>query len=246
MRIAVISDIHANLPALEAVLADVERAGPDLIVVGGDVAGGPMPVETLDRLAELGDRARFVLGNGDRDMVAGHDGTLEPDEDAFHRATAWATAQLERRHRDLLAAYEPTISLDVDGLGPTLFCHGSPRSEDEMITVLTPAERLAPMVHGVRERVIVGGHTHRQFDRRLLDRRIVNAGSVGMPYEGVAGAFWVLLGPDVELRRTDYDVAAAAATLRATGFPGIDEIMLRESLLEPTDPDVVAAYFEGL
>ncbi|MDX6701245.1 MAG: hypothetical protein QOF26_1471, partial [Baekduia sp.] len=126
-----------------------------------------------------------------------------------------------------------------------LFCHGSPRSDEEIITGLTGADRLAPMLAGVAETTIVGGHTHRQFDRQIAGRRVINAGSVGMPYEGDAAAFWALLGPAVELRRTAYDVEAAARIMRATGLPDVDELMLRESLLEPTDPDEVAAYFEG-
>jgi predicted phosphodiesterase len=248
MRVAALHDIHGNLPALEAVLEDVERAAPDLVVVGGDVAAGALPAETLDRLEALGDRARYVMGNGDRELVDAFDGTGGPGEadSPLRRAFLWAARQLARRHRDALAAYEPTVSVDVDGLGPVLFCHGSPRSDTEIITTLTTEERLRPMLEGVEERVVVCGHTHRQFDRRAAGRRVVNAGSVGMPYEGVAAAFWALLGPDVELRRTDYDVPAAVARLRAGGCPDVDELMLRESLLEPADPDETAAFFEAM
>jgi putative phosphoesterase len=232
MRIAALYDIHGNLPALEAVLAEVEAEAPDTIVIGGDVAPGPLVGETLARLQEL--RPRFVMGNGDRETVAACDGA-EPQGPG----TAWAAGRLTRAQRDALAAFEPVVRL-----GGVLFCHGSPRSDTEMITTLTPDERLAPMVAGVEEDVVVCGHTHRQFDRRAHGKRLVNAGSVGMPYEGAVGAFWLMLGPDVKLRRTDYDVAAAAARLRASGFPDLDEVMLRESLLAPADPDEVAALFE--
>ena len=92
---------------------------------------------------------------------------------------------------------------------------------------------------------MVGGHTHRQLDRRLGRHRFINAGSVGSPYEGQAGAFWAILGPDVALRRTVYDVEHAARQIMATGFPDIDE-MLRESLTDPVDPDETAAFFEQL
>lgn len=238
MRVAALYDIHGNLPALEAVLAEVEAAAPDAIVVGGDVAPGPLVGETLERLQALG--PRFVMGNGDREVVGAFDGA-EP-RGPGGRFTAGG---LTRAQRDALAAFEPVVRLDVRGLGPTLFCHGSPRSDSEIITSVSPEHRLAPMLAGVDEAVVVCGHTHRQFDRRELGRRLVNAGSVGMPYEGVAAAFWLLLGPAVELRRTEYDVPAAVARLRDSGFPDLDEAMLRESLLTPADPDEVAAFFES-
>jgi putative phosphoesterase len=237
MRVAALYDIHGNLPALEAVLEDVERVGADLIVIGGDVVPGPMPRETIERLRALGDSARFVMGNGDRAVAEG-------DTSQGGAATAWVTAQLGDADRDLLAGFDATLSLAVEGLGQTLFCHGSPRSDTEMITSETSEDRLAPMLRGVAEETVVCGHTHRQFDRRTQGKRLINAGAVGMPYEGEAAAFWALLGPEVELRRTDYDIAAAATAMRATGFPDVDELMLRESLLEPTDPDFVARFFE--
>jgi predicted phosphodiesterase len=222
VRVAALYDIHGNLPALEAVLADVERAGVDEIVWGGDVAAGPMPVATLARMRVLG--GRCVSGNADRQMVE--------DFDAGGASTLGRA--IDR------AGFEPTVSLDIDGLGPTLFCHGSPRSDLEDITRATPEERFAPMVAGVTEPVIVCGHTHQQFDRRLAGRRVINAGSVGMPYEGAAAAFWALLGPAVELRRTDYDVAPLIASLSAE-----DREILQESLIEPIDPDWVTRYFES-
>ena len=135
--------------------------------------------------------------------------------------------------------------LDVDGLGAVRFCHGSPRRDDESITSATPDERLAPMLEGVAEPTVVCGHTHRQFDRVAGRHRVVNAGSVGMPYEGDAAAFWLSLGPEVELRRTEYDVDAAVADSAPPDFPDLDE-MFRESLMEPADPDWVAEYFEAI
>jgi diadenosine tetraphosphatase ApaH/serine/threonine PP2A family protein phosphatase len=200
----------------------------------------------IDRLRALGDRAHYVMGNGDRELVEAFDAGASPQDagDLFARAMRWAAARLSREQRDLLAGYVPTVRAEIDRLGPALFCHGSPRSDTEAITVLTPEARLAPMLEGVVEPLIVCGHTHRQFDRTVAGRRIVNAGSVGMPYEGIAAAFWALFGPGVELRRTAYDVEAAAAAMRATGAPSIDEAMLRDSLLEPADPDEVARFFE--
>ena len=242
MRVAALYDIHGNPDALEAVLAEVEPAAPDLVVIGGDVAAGPLPGETLDRLAGLGpDRIRWVMGNADRELVAAYDRDARPEdcEDPIERLDAWAAQRLTREHRDLLAGFEPVVRA-----GSALFCHGSPRSDTEIITAITPEERLAPMLEGLAEDVVVCGHTHHQFDRRVLGRRVLNAGSVGMPYEDEAAAYWLWLGPEPELRRTDYDVAAAAERMRAAGMPDLDELMLRESLLEPIGAAAVARHFE--
>ena len=241
MRIAVLNDIHGNLPALDAVLVEVDQAGVDAIVVGGDLVWGPMPAETLDRLTALGDRARFVMGNADRDVVEAFDGDA-PDDDAV---SSYCAARISAEQRDFLAAMAPTVVLDVDGLGETLFCHGSPRSDTERITTVTPDARLRRILEGVGESLVVCGHTHRQFDRHIDAWRVVNAGAVGLPYEGRAAAFWAVLGPEVQLRCTDYDIDHALQVFRAAGMTDDVEHEMRLSLLHPADPDEVAEYFEG-
>jgi predicted phosphodiesterase len=243
--LGVLYDIHGNLPALDAVLAELELIGPDAVVMGGDVAPGPMQAQTIDRLRGLGERARFVMGNGDREVVAAFDAGVRPEdaEDEIARIAAWAARRLDRGQRDFLASFEPVVSLKADGLGPVLFCHGSPRSDTEIITALTPPARLEPMLSGVAEPLVVCGHTHHQFTLELGGHRVVNAGAVGMPYQGEAAAFWLLLGADVELRRTAYDVEAALDAMRASGAPGVDE-MLRESLIDPAPAEDVARFFE--
>lgn len=245
-RVATLYDIHGNLPALRAVLAEVVREDVELLVIGGDVVPGPLPSETIDELMALGERARFVRGNGDREVVEAYDqGRLAVDAttDAALRASAFSAARIGREQRDFLAGYAETVTLEIDGLGPTLFCHGSPRSDTEIITTATADERLRGILDGVAERTVVCGHTHTRFDRRIDGHRVVNAGSVGLPYEGRAGAYWARLGPDVALRRTEYDLEAALDELRAGGFPDLDEL-LHESLIEPVDPDEVAEFFE--
>ena len=192
MRIAALYDVHGNLPALEAVLAEVEA---DLVVVGGDVVSGPMPAETLERLRGLDVPVRWVMGNADRLVAAGDRG--HPDD-------ALAIDALNAAQRAFLRTFEPTVS--VDGV---LFCHGSPHSDEEIITALTPPERLQPMLEGVTERLVVGGHTHHQF--RL--GRYVNAGSVGMPYESEVGAYWLTVEDgEPRHRRTVYPGAEVLAT----------------------------------
>ena len=234
MRVAVISDIHGNLPALEAVLLDVGREPVDLIAVCGDVASGPLPVETLQVLRRLPD-TRFVRGNADRSLVAGFDGTEKPRLQG--PGADWCAAQLTREDRDFLASFAETIAIEVGGLGRVLFCHGSPRSDEEIMTARTPDSRLGELLAGVDADVVVCGHTHMPFDRMAGRVRVINPGSVGMPY-GDPGAFWAVLGPDVQFRRTDYDRQAAADRLRHSTWPGAEEFA-RENVL--TVPSVEAA-----
>lgn len=248
MRVAALNDIHGHLPALEAVLREVDEAAPDLIVIGGDVAMGPMPGATLDRLARLDRPVAFVQGNADRELVRTFDepahSNNEPEDD-LRRRLAWAASRLSREHRDFLASFRPTVTVAVDGLGSVLFCHGSPRSDEEIITVVTSEQRLRTILVGVEEDVIVCGHTHHQFDLRVDGKRLVNAGSVGMPYEGTTGvAYWALFGPDVGLRATPYDFAAALRTMRAADGQNVEEMIT--SLESVHTAQEVAVYFERM
>jgi putative phosphoesterase len=242
MRVAALYDVHGNLPALEAVLAEVEALEVDAVVVGGDIAIGPMPREALERLLTLGERALFVRGNGDREIAADPPGA---GSGLWVERTRWSANQLGRGQLAWLAALPDTRPVEVDGLGPVCFCHGSPRSDEEILTRISPEERVAAAVAGVAERVVVCGHTHVQFDREVAGKRLVNAGSVGMPYEARPGAYWALLGPDVELRRTDYDLEAAAAAIRATGFPEA-EALAAENVLQVPTAEEATEQFERL
>ncbi len=215
MRVAVLADIHGNLPALEAVLAEIERLDVDRIVLNGDIAGGPLAGKTLDRLAELGERAVWVHGNGERGLVAGFDRAGDPTANQHDLEVG---RLLTRPQRDLVAGLPMTVTLEVAGLGTVLCCHATPRSDEEMLLVDSPPDRYAAVLGGVDADVVVLGHTHMPFDRLFDRRRVVNPGSVGMPY-GHAGAAWALLGPSVELRRTPYDREAAAARLAASAWP---------------------------
>jgi predicted phosphodiesterase len=239
MRVAVLADIHGNLPALEAVLADVEGAEVDRIVLPGDIALGPLPGETLDLLASLGERAIWVHGNCERELLAAYDGEDVPGP--YGESAHDSAALLSPRHRDLLDGLPLTVSLDVDGLGPTLFCHATPRRDDEMVLVDSPMSVWSAALSGVSERVVVCGHTHMPFDRLVDGRRVVNPGSVGMAY-GPPGACWAVLGPHVELRRTAYDGAAAAARIAAGGHAA-GEAWAREYVLEPYgDAEALEAF----
>jgi predicted phosphodiesterase len=241
MRVAVLADIHANLPALEAVLAEPDLADADAVVLLGDIALGPMPAETLDRLAALGDRAVWVHGNCEREMVTAFDGGEVPGPNG---ADAAASAGLiGRNHRDRLDGLPLTVTLDIDGLGPTLFCHASPRRDDEMLLVDSPPERWARALAGVDAAVVVCGHTHMPFDRLVGRHRVVNPSSVGMPY-GHSGAGWALLGPDVTLRRTRYDAQAAAQTIQASRYPGAQQWTAEYVLNHYSDTEALEAFTE--
>jgi putative phosphoesterase len=205
MRVAALYDIHGNLPALERVLDEVRAAAPDLIVIGGDVAGGPAPRETMEALERLETPALHVRGNGDR--------APEPFESAL----------LDDGRLAVMAAWPLTAVAAVDGLGEVLFCHASPHSDEEILTAISPDERLAPMFAGLDQQLIVCGHVHVQYDRLAAGRRIVNAGSVGMAYEGRDDvACWCLLGPEVELRREVYDRGRFDHLLATSGYPGAE------------------------
>lgn len=226
MRVAALYDVHGNLPALEAVLAEVDSLGADTIVSGGDVAAGPMPSECVERLRATG--AVWVRGNADR----------EP--------RGWPAAQLSPLQRAFLAARPMTERVAVDGLGDVLFCHSTPWSDEAYLLETTPEDAAVEILGDVREPVLVCGHTHMQFDRRVGATRMVNAGSVGMPYEGRPGAYWALLGRDVELRRTEYDLERAAAAIRATGCPDADEFARENVLTVPTRAEALAAFEPGV
>jgi putative phosphoesterase len=227
MRVAALYDVHGNLPALEAVLADLERENVDRIVFGGDVISGIWPAQTFERAVGLGERALFVLGNADREL------------------DSWRRQRLGNARHARVLGWPLTVTLDVDGLGRVLFCHATPRSDEEIITRITPEERVREQLAGADADVVVHGHVHVRYDRRIAGVRVVNPGSVGLPYEGRAGAYWAVLGPDVEFRRSEYDVAAMLAGARELEFPDLEELA-RPSLVEPIDPEEATLHFEAL
>lgn len=244
MRVAVLADVHGNLPALEAVLSEVTATGVDAVVLNGDLATGPMPAETLDRLAELGDLAIWVRGNADRELAAAYDGEPGSDlPDVARAPTEYGASRLARRHRDLLADLPLSVTLEVTGLGPVRFCHATARSDTEFVLVDSPVTRYRDAFADTSEPTVVLGHTHMPFDRLADRRRFVNPGSVGMPYGGT-GAYWALLGPDVILRRTNFDTGAAARTLTAAApeYPGLDEFVADNVVTVPSDADALAVF----
>ena len=236
MRVAALYDVHANLPALEAALADVRAAGPDLVLVGGDVLPGPMPAETLDCLLSLELPTRFIRGNGDRVVataLAGGDITEIPEP--VRDVIEWTLERLTGAHRDALLSWRTDHRMDLPTLGATYFWHATPRNDVDIITKLTPLAELQSELTGVSAHLIVCGHTHMPFDRRVGAQRIVNAGSVGMPFLRPRGAYWLLLDDTVRLQRSAYDYESAADRLRHTGCPHVEALSVRYVVDPPTE-----------
>jgi predicted phosphodiesterase len=231
-RVAALYDVHGNLPALEAVLAEVREEEIGTIVVGGDVLWGPFQRECVSALRAAG--ARFVAGNCERTVLAAADDN-----------TRWSRQQLDTDTIRFVAGWPSTVALDVDGLGHVLFCHATPRSDEETITRQTSARDLVVAFADAAADVVVCGHTHVQYDRGVPGgARVVNAGSVGLPYQGEPGAYWAILGPAVELRRTSYDVEPALETLLASGFPSAGDVF-PESLRGSITAESATEHFEA-
>ncbi len=240
-RIAVLSDIHGNLPALQAVLADVNQVGVDLIVLNGDLVDGPFPVETLEVLHSLGDKAVWVTGNGDRWVTEAFDGTFERTGSPTDALTEWTASLFGSEHRALLGSATLTARLELPGIGAIGFCHATARDDNEMVLVDSPVAHFEQAFGAFDVPTVVVGHCHMPFDRLFNRRRIVNAGAVGMPY-GHTGASWALIGPDVTLRRTNYDLDAAAARLRSSGMPDLQEFIDDNVCTAPSDAEALDVF----
>jgi predicted phosphodiesterase len=241
VRVAVLNDVHGNIPALEAVLAEVEREQPDAIVFGGDIIAGPMPSETLGLVRSLG-HAQLIRGNADRIALEFRRGKRDEAEGLGD----WVAEQLTDEAAKFLEYLPLTITLDVDGLGPTCFCHATPLDDEEIFTERDSEAVVAEMLAGTEETNVVCGHTHMQVDRRVGRWRVVNAGSVGMPYEHEPGARWALLGPDVDLRRTEYDREDAARRLREAVAGRTEDSSVIETMVRPPAREEVLDFFQRL
>ena len=242
MRVAAIYDIHGNLPALEAVLQEIRLAAVDQVVVGGDVLPGPMPRETLECLLGLDFPTHFIMGNGDRAVLEHRAGVSSGNlPEQAREAIRWSAEQLDTEHERLIKSWPKSLRLEIDGIGEVMFCHATPRNDTEIFTRLTPDEHLLPIFTGLDAAVVVCGHTHMQFDRTIGKTRVVNAGSVGMPF-GEAGAYWLLVGPDIALRHTSYDLTAAAERIRTTKYPQAQEFAAHE-ILRPSSEEEMLNLF---
>ncbi len=244
MRIAALYDIHGNLPALESVLVEIDALGVDRIIVGGDVVPGPFPCETIERLLRIEVPVQCLYGNCEIAVLEEMAGRVPRGMPEQQRPLIQWTAQKIRAHRELLSAWTRTIEVNVEGLGEVTFCHATPRDENEIFTRLTDEKRLRPVFARVNADLVVCGHTHMQFERRIGSTRVVNAGSVGMPF-AEPGAYWLLLASGVELRHTAYDLADAADRIRASDYPDRDNFAARFVLNPPGEKEMLEVFSRG-
>lgn len=240
MPIAVLYDIHANPDALAAALAEARAIGVDRLVFGGDVLPGPLPIETLDLVASLDVPADFIMGNGESAILSHLSGRgLTHVLPRAREGIEWTAAQLRPGDRARLAGWPATLRLTIPALGEVLFCHATPRNDTDIFTRHTPDARLRPVFEPEGASLVVCGHTHMQFDRTIGATRVVNAGSVGMPF-GAPGAYWLLLSDTVELRQTSYALDQAAARIRGSGYPQAEEFAERNVLHPPSEEAMLA------
>jgi len=244
MQVGALYDIHGNLPALEAVLDDLRQAEVEVIMIGGDVVPGPMPCETLDLLLDVArdTQVQFIQGNGEAAVLAEISGTgagAVPEQ--YRGIVRWVAEQLTPGQQGLLASWPKSLRLRVTGLGDVLFCHATPRGDKEIFTRMTSEDRLLPLFREANASVVVCGHTHMQFDRMVGGIRVINAGSVGMPY-GRPGADWLLLGAGVELRHTPYDLEKAAERIHNTNYPQAREFAEHYVLHPPSETEMLDVF----
>lgn len=242
MRIAALFDIHGNVPALEAVLDDVNQAQVDAIVIGGDTIAGPQPRETLALLQQISTPISYIHGNAESELLrilageAGGGMSAHADEVA-----QWVAKQLTPEQAEFIGSWPLTQQFTLPELGGVLFCHATPYNDVDVFTQQTATEKLLPIFNGLDAAVVVCGHTHMQFDRIIANVRVVNAGSVGMPF-GKTGAFWLLLDKKITFKQTHYDFSEAATRIRQTEYPHAADFAVNNILQVPSE----AVAFEFL
>ncbi len=233
MTIAVLYDIHGNLPALEAVLAELDKFNVDQFVIGGDVVLGPMPGACIDRLMKIDLPMHFVRGNCETAVLRAVENI--PNDSfppAVQEAIQWIAENSSDEHLDIIASWQEQVAITTPSLGEILFCHATPRDENEIFTIQTKDEKLLPIFDNVEADLVICGHTHMQFDRMIGNMRVINAGSVGMPFGGT-GAFWLLIDEDPKLQHTSYNLAKAADEIVQTRYPLATEFAEQNVLRSP-------------
>jgi putative phosphoesterase len=241
MKIAAIYDLHGNLPALEAALEEIRCENVDLLVVGGDILPGPMPPEMLEMLLNLEIPTQFIQGNGEIDALnVMREKSIDRVPELYRDIVIWSAQQIAD-YENVLASWAKTFSIGIDGIGKVLFCHATPRDDNEIFTRLTDEKRLLPIFTNLDADLVICGHTHLQFDRMIGEVRVVNAGSLGMPF-GKTGADWLLLSNKIEFRHTDYDLDEAVKRILETDYPQAKSFA-EESLLNPPSEEVILEAF---
>ena len=236
MKIATIYDIHGNLPALEAVLDEIFMADVDRVVVGGDVVAGPMPVETVACLRSAHKRVAmdFILGNAESELLRHvHGKPINGLSPRAYEEAKWVATQLSSKDIHFIENWSATVQFQIPTLGTTLFCHATPKDDITIFTPQSDPAKLVALFANITATAVVCGHTHMQFDLPVENVRVVNAGSVGMPF-GQVGADWLLIGEQVEFRHTAYDFGAAAKLIQASNYPHAENFAANNVLQVPS------------
>lgn len=238
-RLACLADVHANVAALDAVISSDLFSTVDAVAFLGCLTTGPEPQAVLERCMQLDAPSYFIAGNGERSVIELADGRTIDD---------WPVGPwvLDRHGAECVAmirSWPKGLIADIAGLGRVRMCHGSPRSDIEVLTPNTIPARIRAATRDVTERVLVHGHTHLQYERTVGGLRLVGPGSVGNPYTtGEFGARWAILGPDVQLIETPYDINAARTRIQASGYPSPKFL---ETLEHPPTPDEIIEECES-
>lgn len=239
MKVAALYDIHGHLPALEAVIREIEEENVDYIVIGGDVVSGPLPNETLDYIRALDIEFSCIRGNAESDVIrylAGED--INGMSERANEEARWVGTVLTPENVEFIQGWKETIELSIGEPGDVLFCHGTPRSDVEVFTVNTAYEKLLPIFSGLRCESVICGHTHIQFDRRIGGTRVINAGSIGMPF-GHGGADWLLIDTSFEFRNSKFNVEAAASRIKASAYPHADLFIKNHIFSSPSEEEML-------
>lgn len=239
MKIAAIYDIHANPIALKAVLIDIEKINVDLIIVGGDVVSGPMAKETLTLLQNVTTPIKYILGNAESEVLRHLNGDeINGLSERANEEARWVSKQLSSEHKKLIGSWTKTKKVELNELGNILFCHGTPRSDIEIFTKITPKQKLIPIFENVDASIVICGHTHIQFDLKIGNLRVINAGSVGMAF-GKTGADWLLIDSTINFKHTEYNLEEAANHIRKSNYPYAESFVSNNVLKTPSEADAL-------
>lgn len=239
MKIAALYDIHANPIALKAVLKDIEKIEVDLIIVGGDVITGPMLKETFVLLQNVITPMKYILGNAESEVLRHLNGDeINGLTESANEEARWVSKQLSSEQKETIGSWPKTEKIELEELGNILFCHGTPRSDIEIFTKITPKEKLKLKFENVNASIVICGHTHMQFDLSIGNLRVINAGSVGMPF-GKTGADWLLIENTINFKHTAYDLEEAASLIRKSNYPYAESFVSNNVLKTPSEVDAL-------
>jgi predicted phosphodiesterase len=233
-RLAILADIHGNLPALEAAIADMQQFNVDHVVVAGDIINmGPFSVQVMERVTELG----WSLMRGNHELyMLDHNTPRAPEQWETFTQPPWLNAIMPARWKNVIATLPDTLQIRFPDAPPVRVVHGSPRSHWDSMSTTTPDDEMMMMLEGVEENFVIAGHTHLQMDRRVGQWRVMNPGTVGVPLDGYYDADYMIVDGNAQgwratHRRVEYDPTPIFEEFERIGFVeacGITGLMIVE------------------